>query len=98
MHYFTPMPCQHTLSLAGLNRGLWIKNCFKRPTQCRKRATNGKNPHQESQSVNYNSKAPSSEISEAITVANEMHRTTPPIFLNFGRFVPHEKEFLRESI
>ena len=43
-----------------------------------------KKPHQKCQSENYNSRTPSGASSEAITVANEMHRTTLLNFLNTG--------------
>ena len=50
-----------------------------------------KKTHQKCQSENYNSRAPSVLSSEAITVANQMHRTTLLIFLNIGRYVVPEE-------
>ena len=53
-----------------------------------------KNLFQERQSLNYNSTASGHKSSEAITFANQIHRTTRLNSLNTGRYVPPEESRL----
>ena len=71
---------------------------FQRPTECWKRARKLKKPHRKCLSENYKSAAPSGERLEAITVANQMHRTTLLISLNTGRYVlPEERRHIHKA-
>ena len=58
-----------------------------------------KKPHQKCQSKNFKYAAPSGESSEAITVANQTHRTTLLNSLNSCRYVfPEERRYIHNAI